>query len=629
MRFFSLRTACLLLLAAPGAAAEASSAALTRRWVSEPAGWRRFRGVLRVLTLISAAGFGLAANPGAAATPQVQLGVGYDEAAPSDPDRSFDFFPAREPGGAVVLFVQSRFWSERLPPKLVRSGFVRGLVRAGHGAVVIRHRTDEDAVHPGPVEDVARAVARALPLLEAAGQDMQRVFLAGHTSGAQLALLLALDPSWLAPHDLTPEAFAGVIALSGVLDLAPNASRAADEEQRIAAAHPDSRDRKRASPVAHLDTRRPPILLLNAGQDLPGYTGAAAAFVAAARAVGEGAIERFVAPRLDHVTLLDLSAHGGSSHVADFLDADPARGRLPERWQISARWRDPPFTTADFHTRFPDLVVTRPVDADFTAVANRLFPAASPENPRLRFREYQSIDLLALLDALGGFEVGTGDFLVLRNVRGEEVIFPMERIRALRPRVVVGADGERNLFRATDLYHTRRRYSWTDAEARRIDMARPLGAFLFFPDEEPSREESLPLFARYGLTTDSFRRVAADPRDALADLPELGRRTLLRTHQCLACHSLRGVGGSAFHLRARDGAAIGGHALPLERYPAVVWKRFVFEQAAVAEEVGANRVDFAPDEAQALYRMIVQERTRRSVTPWQRPERDRAAAKTP
>jgi hypothetical protein len=68
---------------------------------------------------------------------------------------------------------------------------------------------------------------------------------------------------------------------------------------------------------------------------------------------------------------------------------------------------------------------------------------------------------------------------------------------------------------------------------------------------------------------------------------------------------------------------MGGHALPLERYPEVVWKRFVFEQRDVAAEVGADVVVFSPDEARALYQMVVEEREQRQIEPWLRPDRER------
>lgn len=259
-------------------------------------------------------------------------------------------------------------------------------------------------------------------------------------------------------------------------------------------------------------------------------------------------------------------------------------------------------------------------DAAFTEVINRPFKPTTGGSPRLRVRRYSAIDLL---EALGASRVGKGAWLELTNIRGEKSFFEMARMRALRPRIVVGVDGDKNLFRATDLYHTNRRYSWLEAEASQVTMARPLGAFVYFSGEEPAAAESLPLFGRYALTVDSFRLHAEDPRAPLADIPAIARVALLETHQCVSCHRVRDVGGQASHLRARDGAVVGGHALPLERYPAVVWKRFVFEQRAVAALVGANSVEFSPADARALYEFIVEERTRRGGEPWNRPERDR------
>jgi len=196
-------------------------------------------------------------------------------------------------------------------------------------------------------------------------------------------------------------------------------------------------------------------------------------------------------------------------------------------------------------------------------------------------------------------------------------------VRALRPRVVVAIDGEENLFRLTDLYHTRRRYSWVDPEPSTVNMARPLGAFLFFPKAEPGPEQGSAIFGRYGLTLESFRLREEDSFARLADLPESARSLLRETHACLACHRLRGVGGRAGHIRATDAVLMGGHALPLERYPRVVWKRFIFDQAAVAEEVGADAVVFEPEEAQLLFDLVERERSARQIESWVYPDRQR------
>ena len=52
-------------------------------------------------------------------------------------------------------------------------------------------------------------------------------------------------------------------------------------------------------------------------------------------------------------------------------------------------------------------------------------------------------------------------------------------------------------------------------------MARPLGAFLFFPGEELTDREAMSLFGRYALTSSAFCLYAKDPREVFAELPYL------------------------------------------------------------------------------------------------------------
>ncbi|MBC8186851.1 MAG: hypothetical protein H8E78_01405, partial [Proteobacteria bacterium] len=116
---------------------------------------------------------------------------------------------------------------------------------------------------------------------------------------------------------------------------------------------------------------------------------------------------------------------------------------------------------------------------------------------------------------------------------------------------------------------------------------------------------------------------AEDPLAIVRDLPELLRWTLIANPDRMGCHQLRETGGQAFHIRADDGLETAGYALALERYPAIVWKRFIYDQPAVAKEVGASAIAFEPGVAQSLYDLLVAEKKRRVIDRWIYPERER------
>ena len=188
----------------------------------------------------------------------------------------------------------------------------------------------------------------------------------------------------------------------------------------------------------------------------------------------------------------------------------------------------------------------------------------------MRAQRYFALDLFDWLEALGRERAGTGPFLTLSNARGEQAVFRVAEIRPLAPRLVIGIDDERNLFRIVDLYHTLREYSWRGEGPRFLSMARPLGAFLLFPAEEPKALGSR-VFGRYALTPESFRLGEADPWRVVRDLPVELESALTRDLACVACHQLRGAGGRAGHPGAptRPGRRI---RPPARGVPGRVWR---------------------------------------------------------
>ena len=85
------------------------------------------------------------------------------------------------------------------------------------GIVVVapNYRLSPRATAPAYIEDAAAAVAWTIRNAAAIGGDAKRVYVTGHSAGGYLTLMLALDKSYLAKHDIDADSLAGYIPLSG------------------------------------------------------------------------------------------------------------------------------------------------------------------------------------------------------------------------------------------------------------------------------------------------------------------------------------------------------------------------------------------------------------------------------
>jgi hypothetical protein len=81
------------------------------------------------------------------------------------------------------------------------------------------------------------------------GLNCSGLLKAGHSSGTQLALMLALYPIWRAAEGKRPEALAGVLSILGIVDLQPESAASPEEEALDAAAFPGDDDRRAVSPI--------------------------------------------------------------------------------------------------------------------------------------------------------------------------------------------------------------------------------------------------------------------------------------------------------------------------------------------------------------------------------------------
>lgn len=89
------------------------------------------------------------------------------------------------------------------------------LKEQGIALVPVSYRLAPKAQAPVFLEDGAAAVAWVLKNIARYGGDPQKVFVAGHSAGAYLASMIALDPKWLGAQKASNRSLAGVIAVSG------------------------------------------------------------------------------------------------------------------------------------------------------------------------------------------------------------------------------------------------------------------------------------------------------------------------------------------------------------------------------------------------------------------------------
>lgn len=137
----------------------------------------------------------------------------------STPAETLDFFPARQSGAPLLVFIHGGWW--RSLDKRDFSFLAPAFVDAGAAVALINY-----ALAPAVrLEDIVRQALRACAWCwrnaGSLGVHPDRFHVAGHSAGGHLAaMMLAADwPAW-AP-DLPPQLLRGGLAVSGVFDLEP------------------------------------------------------------------------------------------------------------------------------------------------------------------------------------------------------------------------------------------------------------------------------------------------------------------------------------------------------------------------------------------------------------------------
>lgn len=157
----------------------------------------------------------------------------------------------------VVVFFYGGSWKRGTRDQYQFVG--QRLADNGVLAVIADYRTYPSAMFPAFMDDAARAVRRVHDDAAGWGGDPDKLFIAGHSAGAQIAALLATDSRYLSAHGIEPTELAGVIGLSGPYDF--------DVTGDLVDVFGPPSMWPRAQAINFVDGNEPPFLLLHGKGD--------------------------------------------------------------------------------------------------------------------------------------------------------------------------------------------------------------------------------------------------------------------------------------------------------------------------------------------------------------------------
>jgi len=192
-----------------------------------------------------------------AMAPRAGIVVSQGMSYATGPRHQIDIYSpgTRAAAAPVVVFFYGGGWEtgDRAMYRFV------GAALAARGVVVMipDYRLHPEVQFPAFVDDGAAAVAWAHAKAAEFGGDPRRLFLMGHSAGAQIATLLALDPEYLRAAGLAPARdVCGVIGLAGPYDFLPAAA------SDVKAIFGPEATWPRSQPINYVTARAPQMLLL-------------------------------------------------------------------------------------------------------------------------------------------------------------------------------------------------------------------------------------------------------------------------------------------------------------------------------------------------------------------------------
>jgi len=241
--------------------------------------------------------------------------------------QKLDIYLPKSAARAVILYLYGGGWvsGARWYYRL----FGRMMAGRGFAVVIPDYHLYPQAAFPKFVEDAALAFKWTHDNAKGLGGEATRVFVMGHSAGAHIATLLALDEKYLGAHGLKTSAIRGIIGIAGPYMLNPFKWSVMKDIFASAAGEPHG-----ARPIKLVRAGAPPMLLLHGVKDRVVKSEGTTIFADALNAAGSKAVAK-IYPRIGHFEIFGAFLWGWrwrASVLADteaFIAARGSAGILP------------------------------------------------------------------------------------------------------------------------------------------------------------------------------------------------------------------------------------------------------------------------------------------------------------
>ncbi len=197
------------------------------------------------------------------------------------------------------------------------------LASLGFVVAAVNYRLSPPARFPDFNHDIAAAFSWLYQNIESYRGNHDQIFIMGASADAYLAASVALDSSYLVPHNISANNIAGAVLISGTYDL-----HFLQGSKRLGAQFGTSEEiLQKGSPITFAGKNAPPLLLLYADDDLPGRDKMSHNFIDALEKAGHRSNEIHKIPNRTHRSL--------GSRFAD--EDDPAARYI---WEFLNKYRN-------------------------------------------------------------------------------------------------------------------------------------------------------------------------------------------------------------------------------------------------------------------------------------------------